>query len=363
MPDKPDTPHRPLCLDIQWGTDCLGGPALAVVDLLRTITTLAAMRAPRATAPVAWRWLGVPRGQSPRGAARGTGFRGTADIVVLPGWHAQSGPDLDRLVQASEHLVAGLQSVVAGGGRVAGIFNASALLARAGLLRRRQAASPWTFMASVLRQDDSVQFISDRPWTQDGPVWTCDSPMFATELVLDLLRQTPLAHLALAASHIYLHSQERQQVGARIVQGVHQRTLPAGALERAKRWLEGHTAEPYDLTATARAAATSPRSLLRHFAAALGQSPLDYLHGLRVARAQVLLETTYISVEEVARSCGYQDLGTFRRIFVRVTGELPAAYREHYRLRTSRKRWRGAVAGNGLAPEGTNRIAIPEFAR
>ncbi len=92
--------------------------------------------------------------------------------------------------------------------------------------------------------------------------------------------------------------------------------------------------------------ATNPRSLLRHFAATLGQSPPDYLHGLRVARAQVLLETTSSSVEEVARSCGYQDLGTFRRLFVRLTGELPAAYREHCRLRTSRKRWRGAAAGN-----------------
>jgi transcriptional regulator GlxA family with amidase domain len=60
-----------------------------------------------------------------------------------------------------------------------------------------------------------------------------------------------------------------------------------------------------------------------------------------VAQARVLLETTYDSVDRVAHACGYQDVGTFRRIFQRATGELPAAYRERYRLRTSRKRWRG----------------------
>lgn len=97
------------------------------------------------------------------------------------------------------------------------------------------------------------------------------------------------------------------------------------------------------LAATAGAAATSPRTLLRHFASTLGQSPLDYLHGLRVARARILLETTYSSGEQVAHMCGYQDLGTFRRIFVAATGELPATYREHNRLRTSRKRWRGTA--------------------
>lgn len=97
--------------------------------------------------------------------------------------------------------------------------------------------------------------------------------------------------------------------------------------------------EPYSLADTARAAATSPRSLLRHFASAHGQSPLDYLHILRMARARVLLETTYASVEQVAQMCGYQDAESFRRVFQRLTRELPAGYRERYRLRTSRKRW------------------------
>ena len=150
-----------------------------------------------------------------------------------------------------------------------------------------------------------------------------------------------LAELASAAAHVYLHSRERQQVATQIVAGAQHRILPAGALERARRWLEEHMTEPYDLAATAHAAAISTRSLLRHFASAHEQSPLDYLHGLRVARARVLLETTYVSVEQVAQMCGYQDAGSFRRVFQRLTKELPAGYRERYRLRTSRKRWPG----------------------
>jgi len=68
---------------------------------------------------------------------------------------------------------------------------------------------------------------------------------------------------------------------------------------------------------------------------------LDYLHALRVVHARVLLETTYLPVEQVAQACGYQDVGTFRRLFSRLTGERPADYREQHRLRTSRKRWGG----------------------
>ena len=145
----------------------------------------------------------------------------------------------------------------------------------------------------------------------------------------------------MAASHVLLHSPERQLVAAQIMQDVQGRRVPPGVVERARRWLEAHVAEPYDLARLAQAAATSPRTLLRHFASSHQQSPWQYLQGLRMSRARVLLETTYLPVDQLAQACGYTDAGTFRRQFLRATGDLPAAYREHNRLRTSRARWPG----------------------
>lgn len=342
MTADPHPATRTLCVDIYWDANVLAGVALAAVDVLRSVNLLAAMRAPRRPAPLTWRWWGAPGAQVPRSLPRAAPYRGLAAMLLVPGWHAHSGPHLDQLVQQSAAATARLQQAHAAGAMVAGLYNAVALLGDAGLLAGRSAVAPWPFVASVLRHGEDVRLLTDRAWTVDQRVWTCDSPVLATEVMLDMLRQTTLAELATAAAHVYLHSDQRQQVAAQIVAGAHQRILPAGVLARAQRWLEAHMTEPYDLAATAHAAATSPRSLLRHFASAHAQSPLDYLHGLRVARARVLLETTYVSVEEVAGMCGYQDVGTFRRIFRRLTKELPAGYRERYRLRTSRKRWTGA---------------------
>ena len=89
----------------------------------------------------------------------------------------------------------------------------------------------------------------------------------------------------------------------------------------------------------ARAAATSPRTLLRWFAQVHGQTPQDYLHGLRIAQAQALLQTTYLTVEDVAQQCGYSDTGSFRKVFTRVCGVTPGAWRERFRLRTPRRQW------------------------
>ncbi|PTT16173.1 hypothetical protein DBR12_21015 [Acidovorax sp. HMWF029] len=42
-----------------------------------------------------------------------------------------------------------------------------------------------------------------------------------------------------------------------------------------------------------------------------------------------------------AQQCGYSDTGSFRKIFHRVSGTTPGAYRQRFRLRTTRKQWLG----------------------
>lgn len=342
MPYIETRPSTLLRVDILWGPDVLAGVALAVVDVLRSVNVLAALRSPSAS-PVAWRWWCADGTRAPSALPRSAGFRGTAQLLVVPGWHAQSGPHLDKLLHEAASSKVRVANVYANGGLVAGLHNGAAFLGDCGLLAGRTAAVPWPFAATVMRHAEGVQLLGDKAWTHDSRIWTCVSPTLASEVTLDMLRHTAVAELALAVSQVVLHSADHQHGAVRIAQAQQQRVTPAGALQRARRWLEDHVTQPYSLEDTARAAATSPRTLLRWFANVYRQSPLDYLHGLRVSQACVLLQTTYASVEQVAHSCGYQDVGTFRRIFMRQTGSLPADYRERFRLRTSRKRWSDAT--------------------
>ena len=162
--------QNPFRVDLLWGPEVLAGAALAVVDVLRSINALAAMRTPRAPQPVAWRWVPMASGRAPGGVARSPAFRGQADAVVVPGWHANSGPHLDRLVQAARGAATRIQQVHARGGLVAGLANGVALLGEAGLLAGRQAVAPWPFVAPVLRHSEGVELVTDRAWTVDERV-------------------------------------------------------------------------------------------------------------------------------------------------------------------------------------------------
>lgn len=66
-------------------------------------------------------------------------------------------------------------------------------------------------------------------------------------------------------------------------------------------WAQEHLEEALSVDALAVRALVSPRSFTRHVRAATGSTPHAELLGQRVSRAQSLLQSTDLSVDEVAR--------------------------------------------------------------
>ncbi len=365
--DQPEATATPLAwgvsVGIVWGAGSIASTAATVVDALRVMNMLAAMRACGAQAPMRWHWLLAPGKDdaAPPPVPDSGALQGRLHAIFIPGWLVPTGPQL-REVSHRHHKHFGdlLRVHVGGGGVVAALFNGSSLLADCGLLAGRRVALPWAFAPSIMLQSgnspqantqgathaDMATWQREKPWERDGPVWTSAALQDTLPVVLDLLAQTPAAELAHAASYVLLFDAPRQLTATASIETPTGAPMGAGSLEQARRWLQDHRNEPYSLQATARAAATSPRTLLRWFAKVYGESPQDYLHRLRIAQAQALLQTTYLTVDAVAQHCGYSDTGSFRKIFHRVSGTTPGAFRQRFRLRTTRKQWLGTNSDN-----------------
>ncbi|WP_324606257.1 helix-turn-helix domain-containing protein [Streptomyces globisporus] len=67
----------------------------------------------------------------------------------------------------------------------------------------------------------------------------------------------------------------------------------------------------------------SRRSFARRFTAATGTTPHARMLGLRLSRAEELLETTDLPIEEMARMVGYGSTAVPREQFVRRRGVPP----------------------------------------
>ena len=61
-----------------------------------------------------------------------------------------------------------------------------------------------------------------------------------------------------------------------------------------------------------------------------GVSPIDYMVSRRIGEAQNLLNTTSLSVAEIAEAVGYADKNYFARIFRKRAGISPIDFRNRY---------------------------------
>src|SRR4029078_2519196 len=73
----------------------------------------------------------------------------------------------------------------------------------------------------------------------------------------------------------------------------------------AREWALRRLAEPLDLSTMAGQVNMSVRTFTRRFRDETGQSPGRWLARQRVERARLLLETTDLAVDEIARRCGF----------------------------------------------------------
>lgn len=93
-------------------------------------------------------------------------------------------------------------------------------------------------------------------------------------------------------------------------------------------FIQENYAEKLSLEQIAAAAAISTRECLRCFQESIHQSPTDYLIEYRVQVAKKLLETTNLSITEVALRCGFNSNSYFTKMFHRSCGKTPNVYRK-----------------------------------
>jgi transcriptional regulator GlxA family with amidase domain len=104
------------------------------------------------------------------------------------------------------------------------------------------------------------------------------------------------------------------------------------AVLKAQEWVHIRDGRNVSLASMAAAAGLERRTFLRRFAKATGMTPIEYCRAVRIARAREFLEGGNTPQKEIAQSLGYNDVASFARVFRKVTGSAPGAYRKRLGL-------------------------------
>jgi len=102
---------------------------------------------------------------------------------------------------------------------------------------------------------------------------------------------------------------------------------PHIGISKTIEYFHKHFTEKISIEKLAESAGMSMSSLLRHFKRINGSSPKEYLLKLRVNYACELLDTTRLSIDEIAFKSGFNDSNYFSREFKKLTDTTPSKYR------------------------------------
>ena len=100
------------------------------------------------------------------------------------------------------------------------------------------------------------------------------------------------------------------------------------AVTKARAFIVERHAEELSLSAVAGAVNMSSFYFCKTFKKATGMTFTDYLARVRVEKVKNLLLNPHKRVSEAAYEAGFQSLSQFNRVFRRIAGEAPSAYRD-----------------------------------
>ncbi|MFJ8858510.1 GlxA family transcriptional regulator [Streptomyces sp. NPDC102451] len=251
----------------------------------------------------------------------------TADIVVVPASH-ELGP-----VHQEGRLTDGLAAAFAyirPGTRMVSICTGGYVLAAAGLLDGRPATTHWSSADHFQRLFPKVRVDPDVLFIDDGDVLTSAGVAAGIDLCLHIVRRDHGTAVANDIARRTVVPPHRDGGQAQFIR----RPLPEAGLATttaARTWAIGRLEQPIQLRDMARQESMSVRTFTRRFREEVGISPGQWLAQQRVERARQLLESTDLSIDQVARDAGFGTATSLRQHVQAALGVAPTVYRRTFR--------------------------------
>lgn len=245
-----------------------------------------------------------------------------SDVIIIPGWRGDLEPIPSELREA-------LRGAHERGARIASICSGVFVLAQCGLLDGKKATTHWRYTDSLSKQFPAVLVNQKVLYVDEGQVLTSAGSAAGLDLCLHIVRSDFGAKAANAVARRLVVPAFRDGGQAQFVS----RPVPSsfyGNLAPLLDVIRESLDENWEIDRIAKAANTSARTLQRRFKLATGHSPHMWLTYERVELAKDLLETTSLSIQQIADVTGLKTPETFRHHFKRLTGDSPSRFRRKF---------------------------------
>lgn len=244
------------------------------------------------------------------------------DIVVVP---AIKGFEPDAFKQ-NKPLLKYIKYQYKNGATLVSICSGALLLAEAGILENKKAATHWAYTDFVKNRYPNVHFEYEHPYIDAGNIITSTGSFSSNVVILYLIEKFGSRELALFTSRMYMTDYNVQNSSYFIPIDLKTKHTNDRILK-----IQHFVISDYNNNITVDGLAQkfnmSNRNLTKSFKEALGVNPSEYIQLVRIKKATELLENSEQNIKEIMYSIGYSDASAFRKVFKKIVGLVPTEYR------------------------------------
>ncbi|WP_437588312.1 GlxA family transcriptional regulator [Sorangium sp. So ce1000] len=246
------------------------------------------------------------------------------DTLIVPG----SGPPEAPAVPPD--LVAWLARRAPRVRRTCAVCTGAFLLAAAGLLDGRRAATHWRSAPLLAERHPRVRVDADSVYLRDGSIWTSAGISAGIDLALALVEEDLGHRAAMAVARQLVVFLKRPGGQSQFSAPLAAQAAEGGTFADLHAWMADRLAGDLRVERLAAQAGMSPRTFARAYTAALGQTPAKVVAAMRLEAACQAVAGTDLPLKRIAHQCGFGDEQNLRRTFLRRLGVGPLEYRERF---------------------------------
>ena len=251
------------------------------------------------------------------------------DTIVVPG-----SPHMPRVQTLLKRLTDWLHDAATHAHRTAAVCSGTFLLAQAGLLNGKRAATHWAMCDLLQERFPAIEVDRDAIFVRQQCVWTSAGVTAGIDLAMALIEDDCGHDVAMQVARelvVFLKRPGGQNQFSELLQA---QAEEGGSIERLHLWiLDNLTLEPLSVQMLAEQMNMSPRNFARVYKLKTGRTPAKGVEVLRLEAARRMLESSTRGVAQVARLCGFGNEERLRTVFQRTLGVAPRDYRKRFAAR------------------------------
>jgi transcriptional regulator GlxA family with amidase domain len=252
------------------------------------------------------------------------GYLSQRDIIILPpslggNYYNDPQPELLNYLNGAHRAGSILCSACAG----------AFILAQTGLLDNRAATTHWQLADDFNEKHPNVLLKIESLLINDGDIISAGGLMSWIDLGLEIVAQFTRPHIMRSlGKYLVVDTGKREQryygsFTPKFNHGNHQ-------ILQVQHYIQANFNQSLNISVLVDLVHMTERTFLRQFTNATTFKPIKYIQRVRVQKACELLESTTQSFEQIALNIGYEDVSSFRKVFIKTIGLSPSAFKARF---------------------------------